>query len=82
MWCTVGLSMYTHHLSMLVYARNAQHGAGPRQYLKKNFDLWQVMYSPQTWDDGEADCISRGGHLASLLDSDTQRLLNDHILSQ
>ncbi|XP_025075964.1 cubilin-like isoform X2 [Pomacea canaliculata] len=43
---------------------------------------FQVMYNPQTWDDGEADCISRGGHLASLLDSDTQRLLNDHILSQ
>ncbi|KAK7462537.1 hypothetical protein BaRGS_00038422 [Batillaria attramentaria] len=36
----------------------------------------------QSWEDGEADCISRGGHLATILDSATQSMLNDHILTQ
>ncbi|XP_070178274.1 uncharacterized protein [Littorina saxatilis] len=43
---------------------------------------FQVLYHPQTWEDAEADCISRGGHLATVPSNTTQQLLDQHLLQQ
>ncbi|KAL8585459.1 hypothetical protein ACOMHN_009993 [Nucella lapillus] len=43
---------------------------------------FQVVYRGQSWEDGQADCQSRGGMLASVLNNSTQYLLSQHLLTQ
>ncbi|XP_076449512.1 uncharacterized protein LOC143285946 [Babylonia areolata] len=43
---------------------------------------FQVIHRAETWADGQTDCESRGGMLASILSNNTQHLLNQHLLSQ
>ena len=52
------------------------------QILDTQHDRFEIVFSSQTWGDGEFDCRSRGGHLAKIADIATQILISEHLLER